>query len=397
MRRAHHRLLPLVLLSAAVAASAFAQGQPVALAHADTRVVNGSPGPSGDFGFLIALGSRSTYERAGMQQAQFCGAALVSADTLITAAHCVDGAPLRDIVAGSFVTGDLRSDSGRVVRARSVHVYTRYDDVTQQGDLAIIKLAEPLFGLPSITVAAQGEAPELTAGGSPATVAGWGAVNHRSPFRFRPIYRTGEVTIFPESSCGGGKPYTIDGVTFQGFGLDSIDPRGMLCAEGVSGGLPVDSCVGDSGGPLVAGSGDGRRLVGVVSWGLQVCATTEGPGVYARASAYPRFLARHGVPLADYPQRTPAAPMIRDIVTEATTVTVVVEPSSRGRQADEYIVAATAPDGQAFTCKAAAQAGGSSRCTIGGLTSGTTYLVSATASGGGVLSATSALSTVVVP
>jgi len=44
---------------------------------------------------------------------------------------------------------------------------------------------------------------------------------------------------------------------------------------------------GDSGGPLVCRDGDHWLLYGVVSWGsIRGCAITNGPTVYARASAY---------------------------------------------------------------------------------------------------------------
>jgi len=53
--------------------------------------------------------------------------------------------------------------------------------------------------------------------------------------------------------------------------------------------LTLTLCItqGDSGGPLVCRDGDHWLLYGVVSWGsIHGCAATNGPTVYARASAY---------------------------------------------------------------------------------------------------------------
>jgi secreted trypsin-like serine protease len=70
----------------------------------------------------------------------------------------------------------------------------------------------------------------------------------------------------------------------------------MLCAQGVSNGRIVDACVGDSGGPLTAGAGGRQRLIGVVSWGPNRCASRR-PGVYTRVATATEFLISAGVPV----------------------------------------------------------------------------------------------------
>ena len=362
---------------------------------AGPRVVNGEPGPSEDFGFLVALGDRSRYQALGMDRAQFCGGTLASTTLVITAAHCVADITARDLVVGSFPDGDLASESGRVVEVSGIKVNPRYNRVTQANDIAVLTLKTPLLGVPTLTPATADEAVTLTAARAPASVAGWGATNHREPWRFTSVYRIGQLVVFPTSSCGGGDNFVIDGVAFRGYGSDSVDARVMLCAEGVRGGTPVDSCVGDSGGPLVGGIGEARRLIGVVSWGLDQCATRLGAGVYARVSAFSRFLMDAGVPFTPAPTETPLPPRISGVTTTSTSITVTVTPASGGLQPDEYSVSARDPGGRVTSCSVEAPARpATAQCTITELAPGTSYAVSAIAIAAGTPSAPSAERTV---
>jgi secreted trypsin-like serine protease len=384
-----HRLAPAALLAGLALLAALpvpAQAAP----ETGPRVVNGEPGPSPDFDFLIALGDRSRYQALGMDRAQFCGGTLASTTLVITAAHCVSGSAARDLVAGSFPDGDLASEEGRVIDVSAIKVHPRYNSTTQANDIAVLTLKEPLLGVPTLMPATAEDAVALTAPRAPAGVAGWGAVNQRAPWRFTSVYRFGQLVVFPTSSCGGGEPFTIDGVTFRGYGPDAVDAKVMLCAEGVRNAEIVDSCVGDSGGPLVGGTGETRRLIGVVSWGLEQCATRLGAGVYARVSAFTRFLLDAGVPFAPEPTDTPLAPRIAGVTTSATSMTVTVSPARGGVQPDEYSVSARDSSGLVTSCSVEAPLRpATARCTIGGLTPGTSYAVAAIATAGGNPSAPS--------
>lgn len=387
------RLAPVaVLVGLALLASLPASAQAAADTGSDAgpRVVNGEPGPSEDFGFLVALGDRTRYQSLGMDRAQFCGGTLASTTLVITAAHCVADITARDLVVGSFPDGDLAGESGRVVDVSAIKVHPRYNSVTQAYDIAVLTLEKPLLGVPTLTPATADEAVTLTAPRAPATVAGWGAVNHREPWRFTSVYRIGELVVFPTTSCGEGENFTIDGIVFRGYGSDSVDARVMLCAEGVRNDAPVDSCVGDSGGPLVGGAGEARRLIGVVSWGLDDCATRLGPGVYSRVAAFTRFLMGAGVPFAPVPTDTPLPPRVTGVATTSTTITVTVTPASEGLQPDEYSVSARDPGGRVTSCSVAAPPRpATAQCTIAELTPGTSYAVSAIAIAAGTPSAPS--------
>ena len=351
-------------------------------------VVNGEPGPSPEFDFLVALADRDIYASSGMENAQFCGGSLASSTLVITAAHCVVDSTPRQIVVGTpGPTGELSDPDMKVSNVTAIKVHPQYNQQSQSNDVAVITLATPFAGVPTITPVTSAEAQTLTAARADATVAGWGAVNTSKPWRFTDIYNIGDVVIFPTSACGGGKPFTIDGVTFEGYGPNDVDPDTMLCAEGVSRGKPVDSCVGDSGGPLVGGTGSDRRLVGIVSWGLNTCATKAGAGVYSRVSAFTSFLKAAGVPFEPTPPVTGVQPpTITKVVRDATQMTITVAPSALGDQPESYVVTAAAATSELECDMTAPLRPASARCTIVGILPGATYSITAVAVQGGLAS-----------
>lgn len=381
MRR---RIIPL-LASAIALSGALLTGHGAAVAApVKPDVVNGELGPSPDFGFLVALGDRATFEALGMDRAQFCGGTLVTASLVVTAAHCVADARATDLVVGSpGDSGALSSPTMRSSNVTGIKVFPRYDAQSQSGDVAVLTLATPLRGVPTILPVTPEEAQSIAAARQTVTVAGWGAINNSKPWRFTDVYRIGNLVVFPDSACGGGQPFTIDGVKFTGYGPNDVNPKTMVCAEGVSRGEPVDSCVGDSGGPLVGGTGDARRLVGLVSWGLNDCAVRAGAGVYTRLSAFTDFLKSAGVPFVPAPTTGVQPPTVARVSSTATSLTVTVRASAEGDQPDTYSVLATDPDGLVTSCSVAAPARpATASCTVMGLSAHVTYQLTAIAIAG---------------
>ncbi len=386
--------LSLTVSLALPAAVAHAQPAPSA-PPARPQVVNGVPGPSPDFGFLVALGDRSIERKYGMERAQFCGGALTTSSLVITAAHCVKGRTAREIVVGSFRDGDLGSAAGTIVRVASITINPRFDSERLSNDIAVIRLDTKLDGVATIAPANAAESEVLAAPRAQVQVAGWGATTHREPWRYPSIYRVGNLVAFPESACGGGEDFTVDGVIFEGYDSYEIRSRVMLCAEGVRGDEPVDACVGDSGGPLVGGEGPTQRLVGVVSWGPNTCATTKGTGVYSRVSAFSEFLAGAGVPITPTPSNEPLPPTITSWTTTSTTISVTVAAAARGPQPDTYAVSAIDGEGMVSTCQVVApDRPRTAECRLDDLAPGEPYVVTAVAITADVPSAPSVAQTI---
>ena len=347
------------------------------------QVVNGRLGDPRAFPSLVAIADRARYLDSGLYDAQVCGGTAVTTTLIITAAHCVfEGGrttSANQIVVARTPSGALTDPQTQVVTVRSITVNPDYDERTQAGDLAVLDLRVPLEGIEPILPALPGEDAQLTPGGATAAVAGWGATTG-SGRNFPDRFRVGDLTVFPESACGGGRDYTIEGVTFFGYGPGDVDPEVMLCADGVRNGAIVDSCIGDSGGPLIAGTADERRLVGVVSWGPQRCASTFS-GVYTRVSAFTSFLRAQGVPFAPTPTDAPSPPTIVNATVTPTAASVTVEPADTGAAPTSYRVTARDAGGRTASCAMPAPQAGEApaTCTLTNLRTARRYTVTAIA------------------
>ncbi|KAM0337993.1 hypothetical protein ACHAPU_011470 [Fusarium lateritium] len=221
------------------------------------NIVGGTSASAGDFPFIVSI------SRNG---GPWCGGALLNANTVLTAAHCVSGYAQSgfQIRAGSL----SRTSGGRTSTLSSVKVHPSYSG--NNNDVAILKLTTSIPSGGAIgyaTLAASGSDP---AAGSTATVAGWGATSEggtSSPVNLLKV----SVPVVSRATCR------------QQYGTSAITEQ-MFCAGVASGGK--DSCQGDSGGPVVDSS---NAVIGAVSWG-NGCARPNQSGVYARVGALRSFI-----------------------------------------------------------------------------------------------------------
>lgn len=220
----------------------------------DNRIVGGEDANIEDFPYQISMVYFGSHR---------CGGSIVSPTFAITAAHCTIGtiAAQTQIRAGS----SLRLSGGTLVQVASFTNHPQYNDNTLSFDLAVFTLASPLefseliqpIGLPSLN--------QAVAGGTEATISGWGSLSEGGPSPNQ--LQVVRVPVVENSVC-----HTLYSV--QGWAIED----NMLCAGNIELG-GQDACQGDSGGPLVADN----VLAGAVSWGLG-CARPNFPGVYARVA-----------------------------------------------------------------------------------------------------------------
>jgi secreted trypsin-like serine protease len=269
------------LLVVGIVLATMLAGDPVAAAPPG-EVVGGQPADPGEYPYQVGLLRHNEPNRF---QAQFCGGSLISRDTVLTAAHCVEDlrAPQLDILAGTHL---LSGTAGRRVQARRIRIHPQYDPDTSVADLAIVQLPQNLPLGPTIEPVAAAVPADagLWPPGTEATATGWGDTN------------PGPGTSFPTRLHEVEVPVVSDGDCAVSYGPD-FHPNEMLCA-----GEPgQDTCQGDSGGPLVVPDGGDWLQIGITSFGLG-CGVPGFPGVYTEVDHFTSFIGPYldpdGVPEA---------------------------------------------------------------------------------------------------
>lgn len=233
---------------------------------------------SNEFPHLVSL---QYHPSASDPYQHFCGASIISARWLVTAAHCMevdnmDSTKIR-VVAGTINRNDDCSSGSCVIRQVSQQIVNpNFNKQYIRNDIALIQLSSDLpLGQANI------QAIPIEGGSIPfhtvLTLAGWGLTS------------TG-ATSLPVTAQKAYLPLqTQDVCNGQNLGMQT--PWQLCAGEGQG----INSCQGDSGGPLFwkkqnSGGDVQYGLAGLVSYGPQGCGGQGSYGVYTNATYWINYV-----------------------------------------------------------------------------------------------------------
>lgn len=129
-------------------------------------IVGGTLASTSEAPWAIAL----TTEDSPYLSGRWCGAALVTANKIITAAHCIT----KPASSYTAIQGraNLRDDSlGRTPQISAIWIHPGYNPKTNRHDFAVLTLARPFTGVPTLRLETNVKADRK---GVAPTVYGWG-------------------------------------------------------------------------------------------------------------------------------------------------------------------------------------------------------------------------------
>lgn len=229
-----------------------------------SNIVGGTVAPQGAWPWLVSMRYSGSHS---------CGGSLITANWVLTAAHCVDGrSSAGQIPNYSFQIGvDVRNQPNPWTHVRSVNsviMHPSYNRNTFANDVALMRLSAPAVLDGRYVVPTCLPTVNSNLDGQFVWAAGWGTLS------------SGASTL-PQAAYQVQLPKTSD-ADCTAYYSNSYQPTTMICA-GRRGGNQ-DTCQGDSGGPLSwRSTANGLwNVVGITSWGYG-CGDI---GVYSRVATY---------------------------------------------------------------------------------------------------------------
>ncbi|CAH0581325.1 unnamed protein product [Chrysodeixis includens] len=237
------------------------------------RIVGGTPTVVQNYPYI----SNMQYSEIGFWWYQACGGSLVTANSVLSAAHCFYG----DVAQQWRVRlGTSFASSGGTVHAISqLLLHPQYNHANLNNDVAIVRLSSPAVFSSTVQPISIAGTNYNVPDNTPVVTAGWGSQWYQGPPSQQLLHVT--VNTINQQICAERYAYLK---TLPGYQNWPDINNGMLCS-GIFNVGGRDACQGDSGGPLV----HNNVLLGVVSWGYQ-CADAFYPGVNARVPFFANWI-----------------------------------------------------------------------------------------------------------
>jgi len=240
---------------------------------AGSFIVGGTTAAIGEFPWQLSQ------ERLGASWSHSCGASLLSANTALSAAHCLEGASVTilRVIAGLH---SRNNQAGAVIAGlASYRLHPQYNQgaETFNNDIAVITTAVVINangGTIGYATLPQNNNNQRV--GETCIISGWGRTSASNVLPND--LQKASITVISEAECNQ-RMAPVSGAR--------VGP-GQICLYTPS----IGSCNGDSGGPLNCPGANGQIVDGVTSWGIQsggTCLQTY-PSVYTRTGFHLSFI-----------------------------------------------------------------------------------------------------------
>lgn len=231
----------------------------------ESRIVNGYRARRNQFPYQVSL-------LAAIEGGRFyvCGGSILSAQWILTAAHCTQ--PHQNFILRFGSISLWAGGQVRLVTSSSVINHPGYDQITLNNDIALIRLDEPLDlvngELRAISLPGSALIDDLLVGNR-SRVAGWGLDNTR---KISPVLNFVDLQIIDNPGCR------------RVYGEDRVVDH-VVCGIGYNH-LNQATCGGDSGSALAVHDGSQWVQVGVASFGALDACTRGLPSGFMRVTSF---------------------------------------------------------------------------------------------------------------
>ncbi|XP_016972083.1 brachyurin [Drosophila rhopaloa] len=267
----HFKKSLMLILLAQIMVFGLPAQEPAARASVDIqgRIISGSQAKIGQFPWQVIL-KRDEWDDL------LCGASIISANWVLTAAHCASGHDSLFLMFGSV---QLNNENAQNMTSTNIFVHPNYNEHLNN-DVALIQLPEPLVFssyVQAIQLVTESEQSNNFVG-TTAVVAGFGLMDDEY-LDYSETLMFAQVEVIGNDQC------------LPIFGA-AVVVNSTMCCKGV-GGSNMSICSGDSGGPLIAyntNSGQWQQI-GINSFVAEDQCTASYPSGYVRLTSFLQFIA----------------------------------------------------------------------------------------------------------